>query len=412
MSKNPILTSASFRKLVLSRLFTMISFQSMSIAIGWHLYTLTKDPLPLGIVGLVEAIPAIGFAFISGPIVDTHNPKRILALSQLALLINAMLLFLAILNAEYIGRFWEIVSLYVAIFFSGVARSFIPPANFALMTEMVSEEQIPAAAAWNSSSVQFASIIGPSLAGLVYGFYGAQKAFALPLIVLVLALIFSSSMPFVFHKKLHLEAPESFLKRMCGGIDFVFSTRLLLAVMSLDMFSVLFGGVAAILPMYADQILHLGPKGLGYLRSALSLGSVLTTIALAFFPFYSARGKLLLIVVAGFGFCNLGLAFTQNFTLAFIFLFLSGVFDGVSMITRGMLLQFLTPQNMRGRVSAINSIFITSSNELGAFESGLAAKTMGLVPSIIFGGCMTLLVVAVTWVKVPSLSTSKVSKHI
>jgi MFS family permease len=388
----------------------MISFQSMSICIGWHLYTLTKDPLPLGIVGLVEAVPAIGFAFISGPIVDTHNPKRILTLAQITLLINAALLFLVIYNAEVIGQFWEIASLYIAIFFSGVARSFIPPANFAMLTDMVSETQIAAAAAWNSASVQFAAIVGPSVAGLIYGFWGARPAFATPLTVLICALFFSSSINFKFQKNQAKSTGESFLNRMRLGIDFVFSTKLLLAVMSLDMFSVLFGGVTAILPMYADQVLHVGPKELGYLRSALSFGSVLITIALAVFPFYSARGKLLLIAVAGFGFCNLGLAFAQKFELAFLFLFLSGLFDGISMITRGMLLQFLTPQHMRGRVSAINSIFITSSNEIGAFESGIAAKTMGLVPSIIFGGAMTLMVVMVAWFKVPALSQSKVSK--
>jgi MFS family permease len=388
----------------------MISFQSMSIAIGWHLYTLTKDPLPLGIVGLVEAIPAIGFAFVSGTIVDSQNPKRVMVGAQLGLLINALVLFLSIYNTETIGRFMEILVLYVAIFFSGVARSFIPPANFAMLTELVSEKQIPAAAAWNSSSVQAASIIGPSLAGLIFGILGAKTAFALPVLALILSLVFSTRIKLEFDRSKIKNTGESFWQKMNGGIEFVFSKKLLLAVMSLDMFSVLFGGVSAILPVYADQFLQVGPAGLGYLRSALSLGSVLTTIGLAFFPFYSAKGKLLLIVVAGYGFCNLGLAFSTNFLISFILLFLSGVFDGVSMITRSMLLQFLTPQKMRGRVSAINSIFITSSNEIGAFESGVAAKVMGLAPSIVFGSVMTLLVVAVTWFKVPSLVSSKISK--
>jgi predicted MFS family arabinose efflux permease len=382
----------------------------MSIAIGWHLYTLTKDPLPLGLIGLVEAIPAIGFAFVSGTIVDSHNPKRVMLYAQLGLLINAILLFLSIYNAPILGRTLEISALYTAIFISGAARSFIPPANFAMLTELVSEAQIPAAAAWNSSSVQIASIVGPSVAGLVFAMLGARTAFALPMFALVFALFFCARIHFQFDRSKVKNIGESFWSRMQGGIHFVFSKKLLLAVMSLDMFSVLFGGVSAILPVYADQILHVGPNGLGYLRSALSLGSVLTTMALAFYPFYSARGRLLLIVVAGYGLCNLGLAFSNNFILAFIFLFLSGVFDGVSMITRSMLLQFLTPQTMRGRVSAINSIFITSSNEIGAFESGVAAKAMGLAPSIVFGSVMTVLVVIVTWMKVPSLSTAKISK--
>jgi MFS family permease len=382
----------------------------MSIAIGWHLYTLTRDPLPLGIIGLVEAIPAIGFAFVSGTIVDSHNPKKVMVFAQIALFINAIFLFTSIYNGAFIGRFFEIASLYIAIFISGAARSFMPPANFAMLTELVSEEQIPAAAAWNSSSVQAASVFGPAIAGLIFGFYGARVAFVLPMISLIFALLFSSKINFVFGNHKSKISTESFLSRMKGGIHFVFSKKLLLAVMSLDMFSVLFGGVSAILPVYADQVLHEGPTGLGYLRSALSLGSVLTTFVLAFYPLYAARGRLLLSVVAGYGLCNLGLAFSKSFIISFILLFLSGVFDGISMITRSMLLQFLTPQNMRGRVSAINSIFITSSNEIGAFESGVAAKAMGLVPSLVFGSVMTIIVVAVTWIKVPRLSTSKISK--
>jgi hypothetical protein len=258
---------------------------------------------------------------------------------------------------------------------------------------------------------QFASILGPAIGGLTYGFSTPAIAFALPFVLQGIALIMAGTLS-SHALALRVESErEPFLRSVSSGIRFAFGHKVLLSTMSLDMFSVLFGGAVAVLPMFADQVFKTGSAGLGLLRAAPSVGSVIVATFLALRPFKVISGRTLLIVVAGFGLATIGFGLTTNFYLALLFLAVAGAFDGVSMVIRSTILQLLTPATMRGRVSSLNSVFITSSNEIGAFESGVAARLMGLVPSVVFGGAMTLVVVAATAWLVPGLGRTRISQE-
>jgi MFS family permease len=264
------------------------------------------------------------------------------------------------------------------------------------------------AAAFNSSTYQIAAIAGPAIGGLVYGFFGDVVAFVFPCVLsaaaFLLSLFFSKSVK-EHHNQTHR---EPFLKSITSGLKFSINHKVLFPAMTLDMFSVLFGGAVAILPMFADQVFHLGPSGLGFLRAAPSLGSVIVSVWLAFMPMKKMYGRQLIYVVVGWAMTTILFALSTNFYIAMIFLALSGMFDGVSMVIRGTILQIFTPDEMRGRVSAVNSVFITSSNEIGAFESGFAASLLGLVPSVVFGGAISLLVVAIIYFKYPEFKNTQV----
>jgi MFS family permease len=409
-SRSPVLAIRDFRALLLTRLFSTMSLQIQAVIVGWHIYQLRPNPLLLGLIGLVEAVPAITSSFISGHIVDHHRPAKILRLSLGAMVLNALLLFAAVAAGDWLSVEERLFILYFCVFISGVTRSFNSPSVFAIIPQVVPRNLLGASAAWNSSTFQFAAILGPAVGGLVFGAFGALVAFALPLAFQIAAWFALQGLSPEARALRRNGASEPFLRSVAAGVRFAFGHKVLLSAMTLDMFSVLFGGAVAVLPIFADQVFKTGSMGLGFLRAAPSVGSVLVASYLALKPMRVISGRTLLVVVAGFGLSTVAFSLTTNFYLALLFLAALGAFDGVSMVIRSTILQLLTPENMRGRVSALSSIFITSSNEIGAFESGLAARFMGLVPSVIFGGVMTLVVVALTAWLAPELEQTRISQ--
>jgi MFS family permease len=406
----PALAIADFRILALTRLFSTMALQIQAVIVGWQIYQLRPDPLLLGLAGLIEAAPAIGAAFVSGHIVDVHRPANVFRLSLLTLCANATLMFAAVLARGGLSTNSILFLLYLGIFISGAARSFSSPAVFTIVPQVVPRSLIGSAAAWNSSMFQFAAILGPAIGGLSYGFAGAEFAFAIPVALQMAALVAVSGLSPATRAMKSRVAHEPFLRSVRAGVRFAFGQRVLLSAMALDMFSVLFGGAVAVLPIFADQVFKTGSTGLGLLRAAPSVGSVIVALWLAVKPMRVISGRALLLVVAGFGAATIGFAATSNFYVALFFLAVSGAFDGVSMVIRQTILQLLTPEHMRGRVSALSSVFITSSNEIGAFESGIAARVLGLVPSVIFGGTMTLIVVATAAWLAPELGRTRISQ--
>jgi MFS family permease len=392
-----------FKKLLSARFFYTFAVQMQAVILGWRIYELLKDPLALGMIGLVEAVPAIGLALYAGYIVDRSRPlviyRRIIYLS----LLSGALVLAEHLWAIHMPLIAQVVLLYSASFLTGFARSFSQPAIFASVPRIVSRADLGKATALTSSVMQVARIAGPAFGGIIFGFMGAVVSSSIVCILLICAVI---SMLLI---KQEIAPPEnramgaSVTEELLSGVRFVFKHKLLLPALSLDMFSVLFGGVTALLPIFASEILMVGPKGLGVLRAAPAIGATLMTIYLARAPLQKNSGTWLFSAVTGFGLCILVFGMSHNFYLSVAVLGLSGAFDSVSMIIRSTAVQLASPDHMRGRISAVNSIFIGSSNEIGEVESGIAAKLLGTVPAVYFGGIMCLLSVAVVGYLSPAL---------
>lgn len=403
MAKSKVLKIPDFRLLFFGRILAAMSLQSQAVIVGWHVYELSHDPLMLGLIGLAEALPAIAFAFLSGHIVDSRRPARVYQWCVLVLVLNASVIWLTTWPALPLTSATRLVVLFMAVFVSGMVRSFTSPSIFTLISHIVPRPLLSEAAAWNSSAFQTAAIFGPALGGILYGAYGPTVAFSMPPLLMILALIATRFFSAGLKEMRSPARREPFFASITAGIQFVVRQKVLLSSMALDMFSVLFGGAVAVLPVFSDQVLHAGSTGLGFLRAAPSVGSAIMALFLAIRPLRTISGRMLLLVVAGFGFSILCFAFSTQFITAFLFLGLSGAFDGVSMVIRSTILQLLTPEHMRGRVSSLSLIFITSSNEIGAFESGVAARFLGLIPSIVFGSLMTLGIVCTTAWRSPEL---------
>lgn len=394
-----VLANRNFRHLLATRLLAVFALQLQAVIVGWQVYKLTGSAFTLGLIGLTEAVPAIAFALFAGHIVDKSRPHFIMRNCLIALtLISCVLLYIA---GGHAGASPEniVYALFVGVFLSGIARSFIMPSSFTLLSRIVPRNEIAAATSWMTSGFQLSAITGPAVAGLIYGGYGSSIAWFMPFIFLAGSVVAISSMHNEHRSFKNANSREPALQSIAAGWRFVLHNRVLLPIMALDMFAVLFGGAVAILPVFADQILHLGSEGLGLLRAAPAVGSIITALYFAVKPMKTMRGSVLLSVITGFGICMIGFGLSTAFLPAAFFLALSGAFDSVSMVIRGTLMQLLIPDAMRGRVSSLNSMFIISSNEIGAFESGAAASLLGLVPSILMGGGMTLLIVGVTAVK-------------
>lgn len=390
-----LLQRPAFRTLAVTRICATMALQAQAVIVGWQIYSLTHDPFMLGLVGLAEAIPAICCAFFSGHIVDNGNPKLIYRASFAVLALNIITLLLLAGGVFNLPHEDLIPIIFMGVVVSGIARAFIMPASFSLLPRIVSRAEIPSASGWLSSGFQVAAVTGPAIAGLVYGGYGVLVAWTMPAILMSAAFILSLSLHVDVQART-AAAREKMTESIKAGWGFILKNPVILSVMSLDMFAVLFGGAVAMLPAYADQILHTGSEGLGALRAAPALGSGLMAIWLATHPMHVISGKRLLWTVVGFGASIIVFGVSHVFWLSFLALAFSGAFDCVSMVIRQTLMQWLTPDTMRGRVSSVNSMFIISSNEIGAFESGTAARFLGLVPSVVFGGVMTLVVVALT----------------
>lgn len=404
-----VLRIKDFRLLLCTRMLGSMALQAQALIVGWQVYSITHDPFMLGLTGLTEALPAISCAFFSGYIVDISRPHRIFLLCIGALALNCLTLWVTAGGMLDMHTSTLLPWIFGGIFISGVARSFIAPSSFSILPHVVPRAEIPAAGAWMTSGFQVAMITGPMAAGLIYGGYGVEAAWLIPVSLMSIALLMLMGMSPATRQLRSEDIREPVAESIKAGWKFIIKNRVLLSVMALDMFAVLFGGAVALLPAFSDQVLHTGAEGLGALRAAPAVGAIITALVLALWPMEKIRGITLLWAVVGFGVCMIGFGLSQVFWVAMVFLALSGAFDSVSMVIRSTLMQLLTPNNMRGRVSSVESMFIISSNEIGAFESGTAARLMGLVPSILFGGIGTLVVVAVTAKLAPQLRKMAVS---
>jgi MFS family permease len=388
----------NFLWLILGYATSTIAREAQIVVVGWQVFEATRDPLALGMIGLAEALPFIAVALYAGHIAD-KLPRRPIAIAGMAgmLLSGIALLLFTTSGMIASGHVWPI---YLVIFLSGIARSFIRPAFTALAAEVVPREDFANAVAWRTSTWQFAAVLGPAIGGLIYGFAGAAVAYAVVTVMMALSL---ASLWLIQHdSRPQAGEPVPIGESLSIGLRFLFSQRILLAAMTLDLFSVLFGGAVALLPIFA-HLLGAGPKGLGMLRAAPAVGALVTSLLAAHRPPMRRAGAALFASVAIFGLTMIAFAISRNFWISLALLTISGMADSVSVIIRGTLLQTLTPQHLLGRVSSVNQIFIGSSNEIGAFESGVAARLLGTVPSVILGGVLTLVVVAVTMAWAPQL---------
>ncbi len=391
-----------FRSYLGMRFFFTFAYQMQTVVVGFYIYQLTKSALALGMIGLCEAIPAIGIGIYGGYISDkSEKRKMLLAISSLVFFASLIMFGVTMKDAtSFISQSVIIFIIYFMIFLNGVARAFYGPATFTVYSHSIPKELYPNGSTWSSSSWQIAAILGPATGGLVYGFYGITAAFSVIVGMLLISIVLIYRLkkyPPVFVPK------ENIWESISAGIKFVFKTKMMIGAMSLDLFSVFFGGAVALLPIFANEILKVGAEGLGIMRAMSSLGAVLTMLVMARYSPMGRPWRNLLIAVAGFGASIICFALSRNFYLSLFFLFTEGAFDSISVIIRGAIMQLLTPDDMRGRVSAVNFMFIGSSNEIGAFESGTAAKLMGTVPSVIFGGTMTMLIVTITYFKTKKL---------
>jgi len=390
-----------FRLFILARISITLAVQIQGTVVGWQVYELTKDPLSLGLIGLAEAIPYITVSLYAGHVADIVERKKIIVLTILVLLFcSASLLFFTIEPRKLLLSYGAI-PIYAVIFISGIGRGFLSPAIFSFMPQLVPRHLYANAISLNSTFWEGASIVGPIIAGFMFKIFGITLTYLVDFGLVFLSLIFYFSIP----RRPIPPASEdqSIGEKIQAGLKFVFSNQIILGAITLDLFAVLFGGAIALLPIFASDILHAGEIGFGLLRAAPGIGAVVMAIFITNYPIRKYMGKILLGCVAGFGLCMIGFGLSTSFWLSIGLLVMSGMFDSVSVIVRSTLIQTLTPENMKGRVSAVNNIFIGSSNEIGAFESGFVAKLMGVVPSVVFGGAMTMLVVGITGWKAKKL---------
>ena len=400
-----LLAIPDFRNFLTSRLLLFIGLEIQAIIIGWQLYQITHDPLTLGLVGLFEALPALAVAPFAGHFADTHDRRTIIRNALFVAVITSFALVIISLNANLLTSNLIVSAIYVIILIQGFARGFAGPSMSAFVTQLIPREKIAQSAALNSSSWIMGSIAGPALGGLIYGFTNATTAYSVG--ATILAISFLSILRIKsYPMQRGIDTKESFRHSLFGGWKFVRSNQLILAPIAMDMFAVFFGGAVAILPVFASDILRVGAGGLGILRTAPAIGAIAMGLYLTHNPMRGKMGSKLLLAVCGFGISIIIFAVSKNFYLSFFALGLSGMFDNVSVIIRSTVIQLVTPDNKRGRTSAIDSMFIITSNEIGAFESGTAAKLMGAVPSVIFGGCMTILTVGATALLAPKLRSA------
>lgn len=375
------------------------------VLLGWHVYEQTGSAFLLGILGLSEVVPAILGALPAGVRVD-HSEKKPLILKSYVGYLMVVLLLSWVTSAGIESssswmssyRLWLI---FLLVGCTGIIRAFLSPSFTAILAQLIPSEDLVKGASVNSMAWLLAAIFGPMLAGLLIGYFSMSESFIMVMSFVGGAFVLFNFIP--IRETIMVPKTKRTWEGVKEGVHFVWNQKALLGAMGLDMIAVLFGGVVALLPVFAKDILEAGPQALGMLMSATYLGNFLSILYLTRFPLLGLQGKKLIYSVAGFGMCILVFALSENVILSILALFVSGLFDGVSVIIRGSIFQIMVPEHMRGRVSAVNSVFINSSNELGQFESGLAASAMGTVPSVLFGGTITLLVSLYAWLKLPSL---------
>lgn len=401
-----ILNEREFSLFIFTRFIIIFSLFLQTTVVSYLMYKITKNPLSLGLIGLAEVIPAFGFAFVAGYFVDKRIKRNVYLACVVFYVINSLLV-LGITSTYFMqhnsSKMVEML-IYVTMFLSGSIRAFLAPASFSLLPTLVQKDDLPQAITWSSTSWMLGSVLGPLVGGLLMAKMGVSYTISISVFLLFSAVFCM----------LNIKPQASISIKDIGiieglkqGFRFVFKTEVILAVLSLDLFAVLFGGAEALLPVFSTEILKVGEVGYGWLRSAHGIGSIILLFVLAYIPLKKNIGMKLLVSVFLFGLCILLFGISTNVYLSFVLLMSAGLFDGVSVVIRHSILQLNTPEELKGRVSSINMMFISSSNELGAFESGFTARLMGTISAVVFGGMMTMLVVGFTYLKAPSLKKLK-----
>jgi len=389
-----VLHLPNFRRLLAFRFTMTMATMMQSIVVGWHLYQLTGSVLALGMIGIVEVIPQVSVSLFAGHYIDILDRQKIIRYTSLLLFLGSGILVIYSIPSFRGYETFGTLPVYITFFITGFVRGILMPAHTAFMGQLVPRPLLANAATWTSINWHISAVAGPAAGGLIYGFFGITVAY----IMVFLFYLISFYLIGTVEKQgpVNQNAPRGKMKtNIADGIRYVFNNPVLLGAFTLDMFAVLFGGAVAVLPAFAKDVLQIGPQGLGFLRSCPAIGAIIMSFFLASFPPVKHTGRYLLAGVAGFGLCIIGFALSKVLFISAFFLVLSGACDNISVVIRQTILQLFTPEEMKGRVASVNSIFVGSSNELGAFESGMAASIMGLVPSVVFGGTMTLVVVGV-----------------
>jgi MFS family permease len=394
------------------RFLLVFGWSMQFIVIEWQVYSITKDPLSLGIIGLMEIIPAFSMALFAGHIVDQKEKRNLLALCTGAFSLISLGLFL--LTTDAVLNSWStnavLYSIYALVFFGGFLRSFFGPTIFSLVALLVPKKIYHNAATWSTSTWKTASVSGALCGGFFIGWIGVDKTLSIVFVLVVLSFI----TVFQIKKKpiLNTKIGEPIKESLKAGVKFVFQNKAILGTLTLDMIAVLFGGTVAILSVFAQDVLNVGPEGFGILNASISIGSIVTMLLTTYIPISRNTGKKMLISVFIFGLSIIAFGMSSIFWVSVLALFVSGAADGISMVIRQTILQLKTPDDMRGRVSSVNSMFVGSSNELGAFESGLAAKIVGPVAAVVFGGTMTLITVVTTGIVSPTIRNLDLTEEI
>jgi MFS family permease len=397
-----ILRIREYRNFITARFFYIMALRMVTTIVGWRIYEITHNPFAIRLIGLTEFLPACTPALYAGHVIDGSDKRGLLLRTT-----GCYLLCVAGLIALAFGPFirslqshWIQWLTYTIIFCTGVIRAFAGPALNAIIAQIVPKEKLPGAVTLNTSAFLFASVLGHATAGFLIANTTYLFSFSIVAVYVLIAWYFLFT---IAPKPIMAAGERKTWDSIKDGLRFVIHTKEVLGALALDLFAVLFGGAVALIPVYARDILKVGPIGFGWLNAADDIGSICMIMALTFRPLRKRQGLVLLYAVAGFGAFIILFGLSKVYLLSFCALLFTGMLDGISVVIRGTIVQVKTPDALRGRVSSVNSMFINSSNELGQFESGVMARLMGVVPSVVFGGCMTIGVVIATWLGAPSL---------
>jgi len=398
-----ILRIPEYRNFITARFFYVMAMRMVTTIVGWRIYEITNNAFAIGLIGLSEFVPAFCLALYAGHVIDKSDKRKLLLITTCCYLVCvAGLITLCFGSVEKaLGGHWLQWLTYTIIFATGVIRAFAGPTLNAIVAQIVPKDQLPSAVTMNTSAFLVASVIGHATGGFLIAHTTYLYSFLTVALYVVITFYFLFTL--APKKIMVVNSEKKTWDSIMDGLRFVWRTREVLGAMALDLFAVLFGGAVAMIPVYARDILKIGPIGFGWLNAAGDIGSICTIFAVTVFPLRKKQGLILMYAIAGFGIFTIIFGLSRWYALSFFALLFSGALDGISVVVRGTILQMKTPDVMRGRVSSVNSMFINSSNELGMFESGVMARLLGVVPSVVFGGCMTIAVVAVTWFKAPSL---------
>ncbi|HEY8388541.1 MAG TPA: MFS transporter [Parasegetibacter sp.] len=395
------LKETEYRYYLTGRFFYTMSLRMVTTVIAYKLFQLTKSSFSIGLVGMSEFIPVFLLALYAGHRIDRTDKRTVLLNCKLsyAACVCALILLTSSYFENRLNKGWLEFLFYLVIFFTGIIRAFAGPTSSSLVAQLVSKNVLHYAVNLSSSAFLGASILGHASAGFFIAWFGVNTTFCIILIYVLIA-------AFMVRKIGRKPAVSTSMDKKTWesvkeGLHFVFNNKILLGAISLDLFAVLFGGAIALIPEFAERILKVGPIGFGWLNASMDIGAVIMIILLSIFPIQKNQGRTLMFAVAGFGTCIIVFGLSNIYAISFIALLIAGLLDGISVIIRGTILQLTTPDEMRGRVSSVNAIFINSSNELGQFESGFTSRIMGTVPAVLFGGVMTVIVVIVMWFKAP-----------